>query len=1219
MTAPLQTEQLDPLTLRLRGSRLIEASAGTGKTWTLAALYLRLVLGHGDCVTPHGQPLHPAQILVMTFTRAAARELGDRIRARLVEAARCFRGEATPHDKDSLLPALLADYPEGPARQQAAWRLAQAAEAMDDAALFTIDAWCQRALREHALLTGSRAEEQLEPDESGWREQAVRDTWRQEMLPLSGAPLSALLTQWPTVESLSKALSAALRRPVPSTWGEGSLVDALAHGQAEHATALAALKAPWAARVDEMVLWIEAQAAHLPPKKFSSAPKWLDALRAWAHDPTLEEPQLTDTAWARFTPAEMTSLWIGEGIPDLPPAFAAFAELPAALEALPSPHTHTLAHATVRVQQRIQTLKAQQGCVGFADLLQRLDEALDERLHPTQAAALRQRLIEQYPVALIDEFQDTAPAQWRVFDRLYRVATDDPERALLMIGDPKQAIYAFRGADIRCYLQARSATAGRHEWLGTNHRSTRELVHTVNALFLAAEARDPEGAFAYGNPDQPNPVPFLPVEAAGRAERLMRGGQPIAPLHVGWLNDALGREACLPRLADWGAEQIAQRLMDPSCAFVHPEHGTRALRPGDVAVLVRDQKEAQAIREALRRRGLNSVYLSDRDNVLASDEATDLLRLLEAVHRPRDLRLARAALATRLLQRSLDELRTWAEDDSALDRACAPLDDLHTAWQRHGVMAMLRQALHRYDLPARWLAEDDGERRLTNVLHLGEWLQQRADSTDSPAALLHAYAQAVHEAQTTGATPPDEQVLRLESDADCIQVVTIHKSKGLEYPVVVLPFAARLREADAAPPFPAEWGGTPRLHATAGDHAAAAQATRQEDLRLLYVALTRPRHHLILGLHVPLIGQNKALRWHDSAIGRLLSGPTPLDSVEDARAALETWVQASQASFETVPAEPAAPTRWVDRSLRPALREAPIYRASFDRQWGIASYSSVVKDSQPLHTLREDPQDDTAPQPVSPPATQPAAAWHRFPRGALPGNLLHDQLEWLAGERFALPAADAGGLQDALARRLERVGWTAHTPTLQPWLHAVCHTPLPALETPLSGLAHTLAEMEFWFPLDDWPTADLDALCREHLFAGEPRPALTPRTLRGLMMGFADLVYAHAGRHGVLDYKSNALGDDDSAYTQPALVAAALSHRYEVQAVLYLLALHRLLRSRLQSAYRPEAHLHGAQVFFLRGVQAPGAGVLFIPAPLELLHALDARLPAPTFASEMSA
>jgi exodeoxyribonuclease V beta subunit len=498
----------------------------------------------------------------------------------------------------------------------------------------------------------------------------------------------------------------------------------------------------------------------------------------------------------------------------------------------------------------------------------------------------------------------------------------------------------------------------------------------------------------------------------------------------------------------------------------------------------------------------------------------------------------------------------------------------------------------------------------------------------------------------------DERVVRLESDAELVQVVTVHKSKGLEYPVVFLPFAASCREVDRRGRRFITWvddAGTRALDFTLGDEtmASAERERLREDLRLFYVALTRARHALWLGVGLlkskgSKSGGNKLDR---SALGYLLGGGQGELSPALALERLNDWASPDDGatpgsvSVETLSARPGY-TRLRRAAAPAALAEAPRYAATFDRRWTVGSFSALVRD------LREAEGDRRVP--ASPWAVDPArdeqlreewladlavaegggddavfaplpvladAAWHRFPKGALAGNFLHELLQWLAEEGFDRWKAPA--VQALTRRRCERHGHTDRADEVLAWMGAVLTTPLPALGgASLSEIGAVLPEMEFWMPSVALHSAALDRVCRERLLPGQARPALVPRVLQGLLMGFADLVFEHGGRWWVLDYKSNHLGDGDADYHAGALDTAMLAHRYDLQAALYLLALHRLLRHRLGEAYDPALHLGGAVYLFLRGVQGPQAGCVVVPAPLGLLDALDACLNDATPESE---
>jgi len=1248
------TETLQPATFPLWGSRLIEASAGTGKTWTIAALYLRLVLGHGGGVG-FGRALVPAEILVMTFTRAATRELSDRIRARLLEAALCFRHEALPAAGDSLLAELLAAYPPGAARTGAAWRLEMAAESMDDAAVHTIDAWCQRMLREHAFDSGCLFDEELAANESAMLAEAARDYWRQQFYPLPAPALDMALAVWGGVDALTRDAQQLIDRELPAGAGEGPLADLVERLSAERNATLISLKQGWVERAHEMRAWLDARyddpAFPFDRRKLTKRnyTVWLDALAAWAGDPQAASPGM-NTGALRFTPNGMQAALKPGASVTLPPPFAAFAQLMEALAAVPPLAPALRLHAAACIQRRLAELKQRAGTFGFADMLRRLDRALDAAHNGTNAERLRERILVQYPAALIDEFQDTSPLQARIFDRLYRIADNGRDTALLLIGDPKQSIYGFRGADIHSYLGVRRATAGRHFVLGTNHRSTRALVAAVNRVFERAEARVGEGAFMFrtGLPDEAtdNPLPFVPVAARGRDESLVTSDGPAPAITLVLDNELQDGATYLRHFAQRCAERIVTLLNDPGAGFLQPAPGLTRVRPADIAVLVRTGRQAAAVRQALRRRGVASVYLSDKESVFRSVEARDLMRLLQAVASPQDTRLAHAALATPTLGLSLAELEQLATDDETFDARSEQLRQLHAIWQGQGVLAMLRRALHLLSLPGRWLSaptgadaveaapgagEAVGERRLTNVLHLAELLQAASARLDGEQALIRWLAAQIR----GGAGIGDEQVLRLESDADLVQVVTVHKAKGLEYPLVFLPFPCSFRGVDKArTPYVevADAQGRRTLHLQVSDEliAAADQERLREDLRLLYVALTRARHALWVGLAPLRVGPSPACTSHRSAIGYVVGGSAPTDAAGFG-AQVEALAQAAT-GIVVEPAGEVARTLLRSRAESLPLRPLVPYAASFERRWSVGSFTALVRPGAgPVSVVAA--RDDEVPASAAvPPGAAPSGplsgaavsersgvlpdtrlpgvgagtAWHGFPRGAVAGSFLHDQLEWLAGEGFALNGSPE--LQHQLQRRCEQQGWGRQAGAVLSWLCAVLDTELPPVGASLCGLDRQLPEMEFWFPSDGLVASRVDALCRAHLLMGIDRPALPERELRGMLMGFADLVFEHGGRWWVLDYKSNALGLADGDYTPEALQTAMAEHRYDVQAALYLLALHRLLRGRLGAGYDPARQLGGAVYFFIRGIHGPARGCHHVQPPLALLAALDTLL-----------
>ncbi len=1195
---------LQPLSFPLHGSRLIEASAGTGKTWTIAALYLRLVLGHGGD-DGFERPLLPAEILVMTFTRAATRELSNRVRERLVEAAGAFRAGQGVGD-DPYLNALMASYPSDDARQVAAYRLMLAAETMDEAAIFTIDAWCQRMLREHAFDSGSLFDEELVSDEQALFEDAANDYWRQQVYALNAGALGELRACWADVGVLKQTVRDLVRRAaLLEAPPEASLAGLIARVQRDRQGALTLLKAGWSERANEMEQWIAAQRFNGNKMRAASLVKWFDALRAWALDACLVMPDLNDTAWSRLSPHGIVDAFSKDYSAPIPDCFDAVEPLRAALANLEQLAHVLYRHAALTIARRMDELKLRSHQFGFADMLERLKAALLGE----NADALRRRITAQFPVAMVDEFQDTSPDQYQIFNLLYRVADNERAHGLFLIGDPKQSIYGFRGADIHSYLAARSATEGRHYQLGTNYRSTEALVGAVNRLFLHAEGNCepnsgfPAGAFRF-RAHGVNPLPFEAVAAAGRRQQLLVRGAPQPAMTVAcFVGEALKGDAYRRFFAEHCAEQIVGMLNDARSGFADGAQFQR-LQAADIAVLVRDRREAAAIRSALQRRKVASVYLSDKDSVVDSEEAADVLRWLHALANPLDGALARAAFATGSARLSLGELARLSVDELAWEERVEQLKALHLVWQRQGVLAALRRLVHELGLPALLLAEPGGERRLTNLLHLAELLQSASAQLDGEQALIRWFGEQIDGEAEGG----DERVLRLESDAELVKVITVHKSKGLEYPLVFLPFAVTARKTDKRRRSFFDYvdaDGARQIDLALSDAALAAveEARIEEDLRLLYVALTRACHFLWLGvapIAVRTAGQNKL---HESALGYLLAGGAPVGADQ----LLARWgaLRGESALIDIVALpEPEQLTLLARVEQRAALLDAAVFAGSFERNWTVGSFTSLTRQTMtatPMRAQQETLLDEDDRQLA---ARTDDAPWHRFPRGSVPGNFLHEQLEWMAQEGFAV--IDEANFDSRLTTRCERAGWGHRQDDAVAWLRSVAATPLPQVGAALRDLSTLLPEMEFWFPSAQLHTGALDRLCRAHLLGDTKRPVLPERRLHGMLKGFADLVFEYEGRYWVLDYKSNSLGAGDAAYHTGALAGAMAAHRYDVQGALYMLALHRLLKSRLGEHYDPATQLGGAVFLFLRGIaNVHTRGCYLLEPQLALLDGLD--------------
>lgn len=1232
---------LDFRTFPLRGSRLIEASAGTGKTYTIALLYVRYVLGHGQ-ETAFPRSLLPNEILVVTFTDAASQELRDRIRQRLSEAARWFRD---PHlaDPNDPLARILADYGDH-SRETAADKLERAAEMMDEAAVSTIHSWCYRMLREHAFDSQLLFSQQLNANPGEILTECVEDYWRQHFYPFHDRPaLAAAVTScWKSPLDLQTQVKFLLGKPYrqPVYIGQTIAKPESLNDLLEQAIALQEQQEQWRAEADQAETaakervasdWLQIASMLGDPglklnantyHRGGTPQQLLDIVERWAGGKAA-----TDGDLKKIRQLGTGRFKLNKG--GIEPRHAAFDQIkawgdildqqPAVLE--PPLCVSLLLHAAVWVSQELRQRLQARGELSYDDMLVRWHAAL----HGANGERLAQAIRQKFPVAMIDEFQDTDPIQYEIFDRIYRVRDNDPQGSIVMIGDPKQAIYAFRGGDIYTYLQAKQACNARCETLDTNHRSTVGLVQAVNHLFEHAE-QHPSGAFRFREAAF-DPIPFGSVSARGRQEVFVIEGQAVTPVQFWFLpglneHGITGPRDYRQQLADAAASEIVRWLSlaaDARAGF-RSEQSFRRLQPRDIAILVRTGHEAAQIRQALQRRGVSSVYLSDKDSVFETPEARDIQRWLLAVAYPGDERLLKTALTTGSLQLPLDELRRIFDDEDRWDETINRFRNYHLLWQTQGVLPMLRALLWDFDTPKKLLAEPQGERALTNLLHLSEWLQQTSGSVDGELALIRRLAQQMQ-------NPTDEQILRLESDADLVKVVTIHKSKGIEYPLVLLPFICSFRDSNRASVVDyhlrgdhdegfelfTELAGSSKL--AADSYRRADHERLSEDMRLLYVALTRAQHAMWLGFSpVGKTLKSKSHSLSDSGLGYLLFGDT-----EVATDQVETRLRAVVRSCPTIQVSN-VPENSLDRlpliesrALGPARR---VTRRPTGRWW-IASYSALrMREKAAPELAREEiaaeevwDLETQPPTEASNPLDVANPTILHFPRGPHAGTFLHSILEWATERGFNRVAEDRGLRQSFLQRISRPANWSPWREPLEAWLEQFLQTELPlgSCHLRLAELTteRTQAELEFWFETNSVPTRTLDRMVTAGTVLGRPRPALEADQLNGLLKGFMDLVFEFQGRYYIADWKSNDLGPSIEDYHQEALQQAICDKRYDMQYSLYMVALHRHLRQRLVD-YDYDRHVGGAAYVFLRGLEnAATRGVYFERLPFSLIDALD--------------
>ena len=1151
---------LKPETLPLRGVHLIEASAGTGKTFNITRIYLRMLL--------HRQlPLD--NILVMTFTRAATEELRARIAEELRNAL--LHWDSLVHD-DDFYRALAEHMPESGAGAPAL--LKNALLLLDEAPILTIHGFCKRVLTQQAFDSRIPFNIEMEADTDELSLEAVRD-WYRRLARQQPDDYRRLSGKWLTPEDFHREFRSIIGKPVrldktdPESLRKSirqekkrCLEHLLKHQETLFSLLVDKHKQKHKRTEEWHVLteWLGQDGSENMPK----------AVSAFFHGGRFGKTN-KETLRSLFEPLnalkEASKKWQDE---------IQRAEC-----------GHIAATGIDWIRQRFATSKQQQQLMDFDDLISRLADCLRDAPDGSLARQLR----KQYPVALVDEFQDTDPQQYGILRALYvnpEAGSDtDDDTALYMIGDPKQAIYAFRGGDVFAYLQARE-NADRQWVMDTNWRSSSAMIAAGNRLFHGAEPASDEndtGIFGYGiryHPVRPSPradeIPFHDPRHASALQLVYFPGDEEHADKRGGLAQSFRRV-----IAAWCAAEI-DRLLRGAARI-----GERPVLPSDIAILVRDGKEANDIQAALRDAGLASVYLSTRDRVFTSEEAHDLLLALEGILHGDNPRLFTAALASRCFGGDAGLLFRLREDDETWEHWRDILLGLRDTWQRKGFIAMAMEMLHNHYRPdpARH------ERGLTNLVHLFELLQQASQQQHGPEQLLAWLRERIH-----ADNPLQDAELRLESEADLIRVITQHGAKGLEYPLVFVPFPTRYRnpvKSGSSNRFVVEYhdpdSREPRCRLAPDAEALALSRAEghAESIRLLYVAVTRARYRCYLCA--------APFAWHaDSPLGLSLQ---LADSGRELAEALCELADAGKPDIGIIEIDASDFPLSGHQASGPETRpRATTFNGHIDQDWWLASFSALSRDLRHGGLSLPDRDQDDSPTGGVPPAAE--ALRFAMPRGVDTGNLLHNILEhldfgapdWerdLRGPLFRFGALPEGYDQDDLAA----------------WLRECLDAPLPRGAT-LAQLAprDCLREAGFYFPMESASRKRLAALLEAH--RGQPVRLPGGERLKGMMQGFIDLIYHWRGRYYVADYKSSHLGGQWDDYRHDALRANVRDSYYDLQYLIYSLALHRYLRNRVPD-YDPARHFGGVCYLYLRGMRADtDNGVLNVVIDPDMLNALDA-------------
>lgn len=1135
----------------LEGTNLIEASAGTGKTFTISMIYLRLLVEN---------KMRIDQILVVTFTVPATMELRLRIRSVISDALRyCETGVV----KEKIIAEIMDKHSDDPSVVQ---RLRGALKSFDEASVYTIHSFCQQVLADNAFESGSLFSSDITSDDL-IHERLAADFWRMNVYtlpeflaeyiishespgslvslyvkrPLSPQMRIEPVVEAPEVEDIKKLLSKVekLHNKLSAQWKKE-------HGAAEDFILKSGCLSGNVYRKKKMPERIENLAFYLDGDDFLSLPDGFEY----------------------FTNEKInSSLNKGREAPDLP-LFKTADSLGEAVYEYYSACSDYLVKFRIDMFSYIDTegrrIKGELGKRGFDDLIRDVQSALRSERGILLARSVRVR----YKAALIDEFQDTDDLQYDIFNGIFGTG----ESTLFLIGDPKQAIYRFRGADIFSYIKASETVMNRYT-LANNYRSTPELIRSVNSIFSA-------GSFPFVFKE----ISFTGVEAAkpDQCDYLYKDDTRLPAMDIG-LADYFAVKNGEEKNDEILLTTIAAEISDiTSSGRYRFAPSGKEVKPSDIAVLVRSHHQASAVQEVLARCGIPSVTRG-HESVLATTEAGEICRIIAAVAEPGRSARLRSAAATSIIGYDASDIFRL-NDDSGDGGALHPelterFHGYRDVWIKSGFMDMFALLLFNENITVRILGRSRGERAMANINHLAEILNMvQFENSYSPDELVSWMENAI-------ADPPqdDAYAMRLDKDSDAVEIVTMHACKGLEYPVVFCPYLAHQSKANKKEVFV--------YHDPDNDYApvmcldndrvtAEIKEIREmedlaENVRLMYVALTRAKSMCRVLFTVKNYFLSTAPA-HVLLEGAFEEKPSIENSFNVFASVLKKLSSESdgEISFRIVRGEDLK-LSGKPESAAVSLQQR-LFKGEISRTWGMQSYSSITK------SMHDEKSDGFAGKPV-----ETGAGIFAFPRGTKAGLCLHEIFE-ITDFREKDKSVVSGKVLSLLRKYGYEESWCDDVTEM---FFNVTGAELPGVSGGRLSeidMGSRLSEMEFNFPLGEFSIAGLRGVFSKSVSYGSAiyqNLGDDESTIRGMMKGFIDLVFRIGEKYYIADWKSNSLGISGEDYTLSRMEEEMLRHNYHLQYYLYSVALHRYLSLRMGESYNYSRNFGGVYYFFIRGMK----------------------------------
>lgn len=1158
-------QNLDVLNMSLYGIRLIEASAGTGKTYNLIIIYLRLLLNLTDQLKSIN-PLTVKNILVVTFTNAAAKELRLRIADNIQQLRLdCIKGYSNNYLFSKLL-LQIDDF------NIAINLLSIAEKELDQAPIFTIHSFCQKILIENRIELNTLFHTSIVENESTIYQQICFDFWRRHFYSLPLNIITFIQQYWKNPEELLNDILPYIHQDIPKFQYHHFIIESNNQIPTFYSNIISCidnLKKTWLNYQCNIIDTIHIFNINRKIYNKKNLIRWIESINQWSQKPTLDHILPNYLERFRSSVLQINNDSKKNSISSL---YLAIEELYQRLLTFPALICHI---AIYTIRQNLNHTKYLRSTITFNDLIDLLSNHISDK----QNDKLSHIILSDYPVAIIDEFQDTDYNQYKIFQKLY--SNQSKKHSLILIGDPKQAIYGFRGADIFSYMKIRNSLPYKYN-LNINWRTSPHMVNAINQLFQIS------------NPFIFPEIPFIPAISAyqNRNYKLMIHNQPQTAICF-WLHpDKMitmhnYKTAMLTECINT-IQYLLYNIHHKTAWLENKKYKKKILKKSDIVILVRNHEEASMVRLELLKTNISSIFLSNRKNIFDTMESYELLLLLQAILFPNQKTICTALTTIFFGLKVTDIEQIYHASEPQWRKILAEFSEYYLIWTKHGIFAMIQKIMFHYKIPETLLSINSGKSSLINILHLGELLNNANMLCQTKYELLQWLKLKINQSSNQNKLS-SKYILKYDDDHDLIKISTIHQSKGLEFPITLLPFIASFQknkkilfhdrksfelylDFDHNTPINSKLSDEERL---------------ADDLRLLYVAITRSIYHCSIGI-APIIqkyrrhSSHAITDLHLSAIGYLIQNKQP-STAESLKKYLHNLNVRSNGDieFRTLSNKQ---TSWIFNQTIPhsslsAATWNPIITQNYNNPWNITSYSALKNtytntthiDTQYLlkFSLNNHLKNK-----------QSILTIHDFPKGKIYGNFFHNLFKTLDFKK----SINIQWLQTQMILYNINLNWIE---IIQRCIYTVINTPLNQYNLTLSKIIskNKKTELKFCININTNLTAsELNTVCKYYdALSHRITTVMDFKAITGLLKGFIDLVFFWNKKYYLLDYKTNWLGHNSSSYIQSNMELEIMKYHYDLQYQIYTIALHRFLKKTCVT-YNYEKHFGGIYYLFIRGM-----------------------------------